>query len=301
VAGTGFFPEDDPGPSIFTNRGSAFPVLGTARWSINLDIHHIPPGFITMNDEKSFQLFRNEDEEESKGDLKKIRRDTLSIVILLLVIVGALAVLGYAVNRPDSAEKIGTPVDPNMRKMDPGPFMIDLVTTIREFNDLLESIEDEEAFIITEVAFAGFVEEMENIANRSMGQSDEPEEEDREELYKMLGELEIQVKRLGRIEQHKRSDRELWKLIDPLHNRFESAMRMVPMIPPAGMPEDPVENPGTEKSEPMPEDPVENPGTEKSEPMPEDPVENPGTEKSEPMPEDPVENPGAIPDDPGTC
>jgi hypothetical protein len=249
-----------------------------------------------MNDEKSFQLFRDEDEEESKGDLKAARSNTLSIIILLLVIVGAVTVLGYAVTRQDNDEKTVTPVDPNMQKMDPRPFMIDLVTIIREFNDLLESIEDEEAFLVTEVAFSGFVEEMENIANRSMGQSDEPEEEDREELYEMLGELEIQVKRLVGIEQHKRSDRELWKLIDPFYNRFESAMRMVPMIPPAGMPEDPVE-----KSEPMPEDSVENPGTEKSEPIPDEPVENPEAEKSEPIPDEPVEKPGAIPDDPGTC
>jgi hypothetical protein len=234
-----------------------------------------------MNDEKSFQLFREEDEEESKGDSKAARTNTLSIIILLLVVIGAMTVLGYAVTRPDSGERTVTLfVDPNFRKMDPRQFMTDLVTTIREFNDLLESIEEEDAFIVTEVAFAGFVDEMEDIVARASGQNDEPKEEEREELYKMLDELEIQVKRLTGIEQHKRSDRELWKLIDPLYDRFVSAMRMLPMIPPAGMPKDPVEKPV---------------------PMPEDSVENPGAEKSEAIPDEPVENPGAILDDPGTC
>ena len=220
-----------------------------------------------MNDKKSFQLF-HDDGEETKEDIKESRSSALSIVILLLVIAGAVAVLVFAITRQSSKAPLRMTQDPNMRELEPRQFMIDLVTNIRGFNDLLESIDEQDAFLDTEVAFADFIAEMENIANQSLGPSKEPKEEEREELYEMLGELEIEVMRLEDIGQLKRSDRELWELIDPLYLRFESAMRMVPQVPPAGTPrQPPVENP--EGENPEGENPEgEKPEGEKPEPIP---------------------------------
>ena len=145
-----------------------------------------------MNDKKSFQLF-HDDGEETKEDIKESRSSALSIVILLLVIAGAVAVLVFAITRQSSKAPLRMTQDPNMRELEPRQFMIDLVTNIRGFNDLLESIDEQDAFLDTEVAFADFIAEMENIANQSLGPSKEPKEEEREELYEMLGELEIEV------------------------------------------------------------------------------------------------------------
>jgi len=121
-----------------------------------------------------------------------------------------------------------------MRELEPRQFMIDLVTNIRGFNDLLESTDGKDAFMDTEVAFVDFIDEMENIANQSLGPSKEPKEEEREEMYIMMGELATEIIRLEDVGQLKRSNRELWELLDPLYTRFESAMRMVPQVPPAG-------------------------------------------------------------------
>ena len=225
-----------------------------------------------MNDKKSFQLF-HDDGEETKEDIKESRSSALSIVILLFVIAGAVAVLVFAITRQSSEAPLRITQDPNMRELEPRQFMIDLVTNIRGFNDLLESIEKKDDFLDTDVAFVDFITEMENIANQSLGPSKEPKEEEREELYEMLGELEIEVIRLEDIGQLKRSDRELWELIDPLYLRFESAMRMVPQVPPAGTKRLPavensaVENSAVENSEV--EDPEgENPEDQKPVPIP---------------------------------
>tara|TARA_B100000809_G_C15077688_1_gene508482 strand:+ start:896 stop:1591 length:696 start_codon:yes stop_codon:yes gene_type:complete len=226
-----------------------------------------------MNDKKSFQLFPD-DGEETKEDIKAIKSNVLSIVILLLVIAGAVVVLVYAITRQSSEAPLRMTQDPNLRQLEPRQFMIDLVTSIRGFNDLLESIDEKGAFLDTEVAFVDFIGEMETIANQSLGPSKEPKEEEREELYKMMGELEIEVIRLEDIGQLKRSNRELWELIDPLYTRFESAMRMVPQVPPAGMQRlPPVKKPEVEDPE------GENPEVEKPE------VEKPEGENPEPIPD----------------
>ena len=102
-----------------------------------------------------------------------------------------------------------------------------------------------------------------------------------------LGWLNPCLVRMEGIAQQKRSDRELWKQIDPLYSRFEAAMRMVPMIPPAGTPKQLVENPGEENPETIPDEPVGNPETEEPEAIPDEPVENPGTQKSEANPGEP--------------
>lgn len=215
-----------------------------------------------MNDKKSFQLF-HDDGEETKEDIQESRSNALSIVILLLVIAGAVGVLVFAITRQSSEPPLRITQDPNLRELEPRQFMIDLVTNIRGFNDLLESTDEKGAFIDTEVAFVDFIDEMENIANQSLGPSKEPKEEEREELYKMMGELEIEIIRLEDVGQLKRSNRELWELIDPLYTRFESAMRMVPQVPPAGTKRlPPVENPEVENPE------GENPEGEDTESVP---------------------------------
>ncbi len=202
-----------------------------------------------MNDKKSFQLF-HDDGEETKEDIQESKSNALSIVILLLVIAGAVGVLVFAITRQSSEPPLRITQDPNLRELEPRQFMIDLVTNIRGFNDLLESTDEKDAFMDTEVAFVDFIDEMENIANQSLGPSKEPKEEEREELYKMMGELEIEIIRLEDVGQLKRSNRELWELIDPLYTRFESAMRMVPQVPPAGTKRlPPVENPEGENPE----------------------------------------------------
>jgi len=226
-----------------------------------------------MNDKKSFQLF-HDDGEETKEDIQESRSNALSIVILLLVIAGAVGVLVFAITRQSSEPPLRITQDPNLRELEPRQFMIDLVTNIRGFNDLLESTDEKDAFMDTEVAFVDFIDEMENIANQSLGPSKEPKEEEREELYKMMGELEIEIIRLEDVGQLKRSNRELWELIDPLYTRFESAMRMVPQVPPAGTKRlPPVENPEVENPE------VENPEVENPE------VENPEDEDTESVPD----------------
>ena len=226
-----------------------------------------------MNDKKSFQLF-HDDGEETKEDIKESRSSALSIVILLFVIAGAVAVLVFAITRQSSKAPLRITQDPNLKTLEPRQFMIDLVTNLRGFNDLLESTDEKDAFLDTEIAFVDFIDEMENIANQSLGPSKEPKEEEREELYKMMGELEIEVIRLEDIGQLKRSNRELWELIDPLYTRFESAMRMVPQVPPAGTQRlPPVQNPEVQNPE------VENPEVENPE------VENPEDQKPEPMPD----------------
>ena len=215
-----------------------------------------------MNDKKSFQLF-HDDGEETKEDIQESKSNALSIVILLLVIAGAVGVLVFAITRQSSEPPLRITQDPNLRELEPRQFMIDLVTNIRGFNDLLESTDEKDAFMDTEVAFVDFIDEMENIANQSLGPSKEPKEEEREELYKMMGELEIEIIRLEDVGQLKRSNRELWELIDPLYTRFESAMRMVPQVPPAGTKRlPPVENPEGENPE------GENPEGEDTESVP---------------------------------
>ena len=215
-----------------------------------------------MNDKKSFQLF-HDDGEETKEDIQESKSNALSIVILLLVIAGAVGVLVFAITRQSSEPPLRITQDPNLRELEPRQFMIDLVTNIRGFNDLLESTDEKDAFMDTEVAFVDFIDEMENIANQSLGPSKEPKEEEREELYKMMGELEIEIIRLEDVGQLKRSNRELWELIDPLYTRFESAMRMVPQVPPAGTKRlPPVENPEVENPE------GENPEGEDTESVP---------------------------------
>ncbi|MFP6754029.1 MAG: hypothetical protein VB855_20265, partial [Pirellulaceae bacterium] len=226
-----------------------------------------------MNDKKSFQLFPD-DGEETKEDIKPRTSSAFSIVILLFVIAGAVAVLVFAITRQNSEPPLRMTQDPNLRQLEPRQFMIDLVTNIRGFNDLLESIDEQDAFRDTEVAFVDFIGEMENIANQSLGPSNEPKEEEREELYKMMSELEIEIFRLEDIGQLKRSNRELWELIDPLYVRFEAAMRMVPQVPPAG----------TKRPPPVENPPVENPEGENP------PVENPPVENP-PVENPPVENP----------
>ena len=215
-----------------------------------------------MNDKKSFQLF-HDDGEETKEDIQESKSNALSIVILLLVIAGAVGVLVFAITRQSSEPPLRITQDPNLRELEPRQFMIALVTNIRGFNDLLESTDEKDAFMDTEVAFVDFIDEMENIANQSLGPSKEPKEEEREELYKMMGELEIEIIRLEDVGQLKRSNRELWELIDPLYTRFESAMRMVPQVLPAGTKRlPPVENPEGENPE------GENPEGEDTESVP---------------------------------
>lgn len=190
-----------------------------------------------MNDDKPFQLFRNEDDEiahiaseASAGG--NARSSAMFIGLLILVIVGAVTVLVIKLSSNDQ-QSYEIPEDPNMYMIKPDQFMNDINSTIGEFVEFLEAIDDDMTPEDAEQAFAEHIGRMETVANQSMNMG-EPTDEERPMLTEKVEELKIMVLRLGTIEQQKQANRELWKSIEPHYSRFEAAMRMVPMIPPAG-------------------------------------------------------------------
>lgn len=190
-----------------------------------------------MNDDKPFQLFRNEDDEiahvtseASAGG--NTRPSAMFIGLLLLVIAGAVTVLVIKLSSNDQ-QSYEIPKDPNMYMIKPDQFMNDINSTIGEFVEFLEVIDDEMTPEDAEQAFAEHIDRIETVANQSMNMG-EPTDEERPMLTKKVDELKTLVLRLGTIEQQKQGNRELWKSIGPHYSRFEAAMRMIPMIPPAG-------------------------------------------------------------------
>ena len=154
------------------------------------------------------------------------------IGLLLLVIAGAVTVLVIKLSSNDQ-QSYEIPKDPNMYMIKPDQFMNDINSTIGEFVEFLEVIDDEMTPEDAEQAFAEHIDRIETVANQSMNMG-EPTDEERPMLTKKVDELKTLVLRLGTIEQQKQGNRELWKSIGPHYSRFEAAMRMIPMIPPAG-------------------------------------------------------------------
>ncbi len=190
-----------------------------------------------MNDDKSFQLFRNEDDEiahvtseASAGG--NARSSAMFIGLLMLVIAGAVTVLVIKLSSDDQ-QSYEIPKDPNLYMIKPDQFMNDINSTIGGFVDFLEAIDDDITPEDAEQAFAKHVDRIETVANQSMNMG-EPTDEERPMLMEKVDELKTLVLRLGTIEQQKQGNRELWKSIGPHYSRFEAAMRMIPMIPPAG-------------------------------------------------------------------
>ena len=190
-----------------------------------------------MNDDKSFQLFRNEDDENahimseaSAGG--KARSSAIFIGLLMLVIASAVAVLVIKL-ASDDQRSYEIPEDPNLYMIKPDQFMNDINSTIGGFIEFLETVDDDMTPEDAEQAFAKHIEQIETVANDSMNMG-EPTDEERPMLMEKVEELKTLVLRLGTIEQQKQENRELWKSIGPHYSRFEAAMRMIPMIPPAG-------------------------------------------------------------------
>ena len=190
-----------------------------------------------MNDDKPFQLFRNEDDESAhiKSEASaggNARSSAIFIGLLMLVIAGAVTVLVIKLSSDDQQSYV-IPEDPNMYMIKPDQFMNDIISTIGGFVEFLEAIDDEMTPEDAEQAFAEHIERIETVANQSMNMG-EPTDEERPMLMEKVGELKTLVLRLGTIEQQIQANRELWKSIEPHYTRFEAAMRMIPMIPPAG-------------------------------------------------------------------
>tara|TARA_B100000809_G_scaffold262300_2_gene312974 strand:- start:9969 stop:10622 length:654 start_codon:yes stop_codon:yes gene_type:complete len=190
-----------------------------------------------MNDDKSFQLFRNEDDEIAHNESEasaggNARSGAVFIGLLMLVIAGAVTVLVIKLSSDDQRSH-EIPKDPNMYMIKPDQFMNDINSTIGEFVEFLEAIDDEMTPEDAEQAFAEHIDRIETVANQSMNMG-EPTDEERPMLTEKVDELKTLVLRLGTIEQQKQGNRELWKSIGPHYSRFEAAMRMIPMIPPAG-------------------------------------------------------------------
>ncbi|MEE2991411.1 MAG: hypothetical protein VX715_12405 [Planctomycetota bacterium] len=190
-----------------------------------------------MNDDKSFQLFRNEEDEIAHNESEasaggKARSSAIFIGLLMLVIAGAVTVLVIKLSSDDQ-RSYEIPEDPNLYMMKPGQFMNDINSTISEFVEFLETMDDDIPPEDAEQAFAKHIDRIETVANQSMNMG-EPTDEERPMLMEKVEELKTLVLRLGTIEQQKQGNRKLWKLIGPHYSRFEAAMRMIPMIPPAG-------------------------------------------------------------------
>jgi hypothetical protein len=190
-----------------------------------------------MNDDKPFQLFRNEDDEIAhiKSEASaggNPRSSAIFIGLLMLVIAGAVTVLVIKLSSDDQ-QSYEIPEDPNLYMVKPDEFMNDINSTIGGFVEFLEAIDDDMTPEDAEQAFASHLEQIENVANRSMNMG-EPTDEERPALMEKVEELKALVLRLGTIEQQKQANRKLWKSIEPHYTRFEAAMRMIPMIPPAG-------------------------------------------------------------------
>jgi hypothetical protein len=120
-----------------------------------------------------------------------------------------------------------------MYMVKPDEFMNDINSAIGGFIEFLETMDDEMTAEGAEQAFAVHLERIENVANQSMNMGELTDEE-RPELKEKVAELKTLVLRLGHIEQQKRANREVWRVIEPHYARFDAAMRMIPMIPPAG-------------------------------------------------------------------
>jgi hypothetical protein len=206
-----------------------------------------------MNDDKPFQLFRNEDDESAhiKSEASaggNARSSAMFIGLLMLVIAGAVTVLVIKLSSDDQQSYV-IPEDPNMYMIEPDQFMNDINSTIGGFVEFLEAIDDEMTPEDAEQAFAEHIDRIETVANQSMNMG-EPTDEERPALMEKVEELKTLVLRLGTIEQQKQANRELWKSIEPHYTRFEAAMRMIPMIPPAGFVDPNPEIPEAEIPEP---------------------------------------------------
>ena len=200
-----------------------------------------------MNDDKPFQLFRDDDENTPVPTSGNARSSALFIVILMLVIGGAITILVLQLSSDNKPQYV-IPEDPNMVIVEPAEFMIDINSSIGGFNELLETTVDTLAVADAEQTFNDLIIEMEDIANQSrfMG---EPSEEERPDLRNQLEELKTLVLRLEKIAQQKQADRELWKVLEPHYTRFDAALRMVPLIPPRGFVDPTPDTPAAEAPE----------------------------------------------------
>jgi hypothetical protein len=190
-----------------------------------------------MNDDKSFQLFRNEDDESTHITSEasaggKVRSRAMFVGLLMLVIAGAVTVLVIKLASDDQRSYV-IPENPNLYMVKPDQFMNDINSTIGGFIEFLEAIDDDMTREDAEQAFAKHIEQIETVANQSMNMG-EPTDEERPMLIEKVDKLKTLVLRLETIEQQKQENRELWKSIEPQYSRFDAAMRMIPMIPPRG-------------------------------------------------------------------
>ena len=189
-----------------------------------------------MNDDKPFQLFRDEDDDDAGASVSgKAKSSAMLIALVLFIIGGAVAVLVIKITSEDSHRGKGLmPQRPRMGN--PTQFMNDLTSTIGEFGDLLDSFDDEQSVIDAEEEIAGLITRMETVANQGVGMPEPPAAE-REKLMEKLSELEDLVRRLVMIQERQQLNGEVWKAVKDNFGRFEAAMRMVEMIPPAALEE----------------------------------------------------------------
>ena len=189
-----------------------------------------------MNDDKPFQLFRDEDDDDAGASVSgEAKSSAMLIALVLFIIGGAVAVLVIKITSDDSRRPM-VAMDPSLGMVNPTQFMNDLTSTIGEFGDLLDSFDDEQSVIDAEEEMAGLITRMETVANQGMGMPEPPAEE-REKLMEKLFELEDLVRRLVMIQERQQLNGEVWKAVKDDFGRFEGAMRMVEMIPPAGLKE----------------------------------------------------------------
>jgi hypothetical protein len=189
-----------------------------------------------MNDDKPFQLFRDEDDDDAGASVSgEAKSSAMLIALVLFIIGGAVAVLVIKITSDDSRRPM-VAMDPSLGMVNPTQFMNDLTSTIGEFGDLLDSFDDEQSVIEAVEEMAGLITRMETVANQSMGMPEPPAEE-REKLMEKLSELEDLVRRLVMIQERQQLNGEVWKAVKDDFGRFEGAMRMVEMIPPAGLKE----------------------------------------------------------------
>jgi TolA-binding protein len=187
-----------------------------------------------MNDDKPFQLFRDEDDDDAGASVSgKAKSSAMLIALVLFIIGGAVAVLVIQITSEDSHRGKGLKLE-RPRMGNPTQFMNDLTSTIGEFGDLLDSFDDEQSVIDAEEEIADLITRMETVADQGRGMPEPPAAE-REKLMEKLSELEDLVRRLVMIQERQQLNGEVWKAVKDNFGRFEAAMRMVDMIPPAGL------------------------------------------------------------------
>ena len=163
-----------------------------------------------MNDDKPFQLFRNEDDESAhiKSEASaggNARSSAMFIGLLMLVIAGAVTVLVIKLSSDDQQSYV-IPEDPNMYMIEPDQFMNDINSTIGEFVEFLEAIDDDMTPEDAEQAFAEHIDRIETVANQSMNMG-EPTDEERPALMEKVEELKT-LEMQKRASQNTSADRE---------------------------------------------------------------------------------------------